>query len=298
MKLTENANIDALPYAGKEPCIYWGKRGFGVRVYASGTKKYILCYRSSGRKRLLTLGEYPSLSRDTAEDMAASYRLLVSEGGDPVLEKRLAVSAAARMPKPQITANKTVGALCDAYLSLHASKKRSGYSDERLIERFVRPPWGKLRADAVSRAHVAILHTHVSKATPGQANRLLAIIKTMWKKATIWGYVAENYANPAVGVTMNKEFPRERFIQPSELPRFISAVEQESDIRIRGALWLFLLTGRGRAKFWRQDGRTLTANAANFESPNQSRESLTFTHSRPAPCRCWSSCRGSPETRT
>ncbi len=108
---------------------------------------------------------------------------------------------------------------------------------------------GELRADAVSRAHVAILHTHVSRATPGQANRLLAIIKTMWKKAAMWGYVAESYANPAaVGVTMNKEFARERFIKPSELPRLISAVEQEPDIRVRGALWLFLLTGARKSE--------------------------------------------------
>jgi integrase len=248
MKLTENAEIAALLYMGNEPCIYWGKRGFGLRVYASGAKKYILSYRSSGRKRLLTLGAYPNLSRDKAEDMAASYRLQVSEGSDPVQENRFAVSAAAGMPKPRVTANKTVGALCDAYLGLHASKKRSGYSDERLINRFVRPAWDKLRADTVSRAHVAILHTQVSTATPGQANRLLAVIKTMWKKAAMWGYVPDNHANPAVGVTMNKEFTRERFIKPSELPRLIAAVEQEPDIRVRGTLWLFLLTGARKSE--------------------------------------------------
>lgn len=248
MKLTENADIAALLYTGIEPCIYWGKRGFGVRVYASGVKKYILSYRSSGRKRLLTLGEYPELSLDNAADIAAAYRLQISEGSDPVLEKRFAVSAAAGMPKPQVTAKKTVGALCDAYLSLHASKKRSGYSDERLIERFVRPAWAKLRADRINRAQVAILHTQVSKTTPGQANRLLSIIKTMWKKAAIWGYVPDNHANPAIGVTMNKEFSRERFIKPTELPRLITAVEQEPDIRVRAALWLFLLTGARKSE--------------------------------------------------
>jgi integrase len=248
MKLAENTNIAALPYMGNEPCIYWGKRGFGVRVYASGAIKYILAYRASGRKRLLTLGAYTDLSRDKAEDIAASYRLQVSEGGDPVQENRFAVSASAGMPKPHVTAHKTVGALCDDYLALHASKKMSGHSDERLINRFVRPAWDKLRADAVSRAHVAMLHTQVSKATPGQANRLLAVIKTMWKKAAMWGYVPDNHANPAVGVTMNKEFARERFIKQSELPRLIAAIEQEPDIRVRAALWLFFLTGARKSE--------------------------------------------------
>src|SRR5450631_1018959 len=139
MKLAEDTNIATLPYMGNEPCIYWGKRGFGVRVYASGAIKYILAYRASGRKRLLTLGAYADLSRDKAEEIAASYRLQVSEGGDPVQENRFALSASAGMPKPHVTAHKTVGALCDDYLALHASKKLSGHSDERLINRFVRP---------------------------------------------------------------------------------------------------------------------------------------------------------------
>ncbi len=38
MELTENADIDTLTYTGKEPCIYWRKRGFGVRVYATGPR--------------------------------------------------------------------------------------------------------------------------------------------------------------------------------------------------------------------------------------------------------------------
>lgn len=248
MKLTENAHVATLAYAGGEPCIYWGKRGFGVRVYPSGSKKYVLSYRTGGKKRLLTLGEHPVLSLDKAEDMAAAYRLQIGEGSDPVLEKRLGVVAANAMPQPQVTAKKTVSALCDAYLTLHASKKRSGYSDERLIERFVRQSWGKLRADTITRSQVAMLHTQVSKKTPGQANRLLAIIKTMWKKAAIWGYVPENHANPAVGVTMNKEFPRERFVKPNEMPRLVTAIEQEPDVRMRGALWLFLLTGARKSE--------------------------------------------------
>ena len=135
-----------------------------------------------------------------------------------------------------------------SYLALHASKKSQAIPTSSLINRFVRPAWDKLRADTVSRTHVAMLHTQVSTATPGQANRLLAVIKTMWKKAAMWGYVPDNHANPAVGVTMNKEFARERFIKPSELPRLIAAIEQEPDIRVRAALWLFLLTGARKSE--------------------------------------------------
>ena len=248
MNLDENIDVSTLPYTGSEPCIYWGKRGFGVRVYPSGAKKFVLSYRASGRKRLLTIGEHPATSLDKAVDMAAAYRLQIGEGGDPVLENRISASAANAMPKPQLTAKKTVAALCDAFLSLHAIKKRSGDTDERLINRFVRPAWGKLRVDSLTRAQVAMLHAQVSKNTPGQANRMLAVIKTMLNKAVIWGFVPENHGNRAYGVQMNKEYSRERFITHEELPRLVASIEQEPDIRMRAALWLFLLTGARKSE--------------------------------------------------
>ena len=48
------------------------------------------------------------------------------------------------MPKPQVTANKSVSALCEMYLTLHASKKKSGDSDRQLLERFIQAAWDDL----------------------------------------------------------------------------------------------------------------------------------------------------------
>src|SRR6266436_4196102 len=124
MNLNEKADVSTLPYTGREPCVYWGNRGFGIRVYPSGAKKFVLSYRASGRKRLLTIGDHPAIALDKAEDMAAAYRLQIGEGGDPVLENRYSATATKAVPNPHLTAKKTVSALCDAYLSLHAIKKR------------------------------------------------------------------------------------------------------------------------------------------------------------------------------
>ena len=157
MNLDHHVEISTLPYTGREPCIYWGDRGFGVRVYPSGARKFVLSYRASGRKRLLTVGDYPALSLDKANDMAAAYRLQIGEGGDPVLENRYSATSVRAAPKPNLTAKKTVTALCDTYLSLHASKKRSGDTDERLIRVFVRPAWGNLRVETLTRAQVRTL---------------------------------------------------------------------------------------------------------------------------------------------
>lgn len=283
MKLPENAKLASLVYTGIDPCIYWGKRGFGVRVYPNGAKKYVLSYRASGRKRLFTLGSCSDIPRDKAEDLAAAYRVQIDEGSDPVFEKRVSAKATkSNGPTPQVTAKKTVSALCDVYLDLHASKKRSGYSDERLIERFVRPALGKLRASAVTRRQVALLHAQVSQKTPGQANRLLAIIKTMWKKAALWGLVPENHGNPAYGIAMNKETPRERFVTVKELPRLVAAIEEEPDVRIRGALWLYLLTGARKSELLqaRWDDVDLDRDELRVPKPKQGKPHIYPLSSR------------------
>lgn len=248
MKLDKKANVAGLPYSGKEPCIYWGERGVGCRVYQSGRKAWVLAYRGTGKKRLFTIGEFPAMSQSTAEDTAAAYRLQIASGSDPAMEKRLNSKSKSASVTPPSPGKKTISALCDSYLVLHASKKRSGTDDKKLIERFIRPSWGNIRAEALSRQQVSLLHASVSQKTPIQANRMLAILKAMMNKASLWGFVPENHGNPALKVPMNKEYSRERFVTLEELPRLAAAIETEPNIFVRGVLWLYLLTGARKSE--------------------------------------------------
>jgi len=72
-KLTKRA-IDELIYAGDGTSrdVRWDALlpGFGVRVYPSGKKAFVLSYREAGRKRLMTLGAYGPLTLDQARDRA------------------------------------------------------------------------------------------------------------------------------------------------------------------------------------------------------------------------------------
>jgi len=52
-----------------------------------------------------------------------------------------------------------------------------------------------------------------------------------------------NHQNPASGVTKFKEKKRDRFVTPSELPKLIEAIQNESNQSAKYALWLYLLTG-------------------------------------------------------
>ena len=73
-KLTKSI-VDRLVYRKErnERCVIWDTLlpGFGVRVYPSGHKAFILSYRVRGRKRLLTLGMYGALTLDRREKQSS-----------------------------------------------------------------------------------------------------------------------------------------------------------------------------------------------------------------------------------
>ena len=66
--------IDSFVYEGKDGSrdVRWDDRlsGFGVRVYPSGLKSFVLSYRCQGRKRLMAIGRYGVLTLDMARDKA------------------------------------------------------------------------------------------------------------------------------------------------------------------------------------------------------------------------------------
>ena len=64
-----------------------------------------------------------------------------------------------------------------------------------LLEKIIKPELGAIKADKVTRAQVAKLHGKL-KATPFQANRVLAVIGSMYAFAGRSGIVPEGM-NPA-----------------------------------------------------------------------------------------------------
>ncbi len=227
--------IDALHCEGSdgERFTVWDDAlpGFGVRVAPSGRKVFVLNYRANGRKRLLTLGTYGALTLDQARDLAKARLGEVVMGRDPVEQRK------------KMLQGETVKALCAAYLERHASRKRSAHDDRRRIEQRILPAWGNRKADSVTRADVAALHTRIGQHAPYEANRTIALLSKMFELARRWGFVAENAANPARGIDKFKEQKRDRWLTHEELPRVTAAIAQEPNLYVRAAIWLYLLTG-------------------------------------------------------
>lgn len=91
MHLTKRT-IESLEYRGPEPRkdIRWDEQlpNFGVRVYPSGRKTFVIGYRHHGRHRLMSLGTLGVLTLEIARDRARRELLAVTDGVDPLTERQ------------------------------------------------------------------------------------------------------------------------------------------------------------------------------------------------------------------
>ena len=78
--------VDSLSVEDKD-AVFWDSelQGFGVRVYPTGSKVYIVQTRSSGKSRRFTLGRHGVIGADEARHLAAHTIARVKQGEDPDL---------------------------------------------------------------------------------------------------------------------------------------------------------------------------------------------------------------------
>jgi integrase len=260
-KLTKKM-IDAAVYEGDiekgDRCVLWDAEvsGFGLRIYPTGKKSFILNYRHNGRMRLLTIGQYGAITLEQARNEAKKHHVDIIQGDDPLAERQ------------RKRAGDTVKDLSSTYLDRHAANKKSGSADKRRIEQHIIPAWGSLKVAAIKRADVAALHTKIGKNKGHyEANRTLALISTMLKLAEHWGVLEEGAPNPARGVKKFPEVKRERFLQSDELPRFFSELAEEPNDTIRDYILISLLTGARRANVQAMQWNQISFEQAEWRIP-------------------------------
>jgi integrase len=191
--------------------------GFGVAVYPSGVKSWIVEYRPHGggrgvAKKRVTLGKIGQLTPDQARKAAADLLAAVRLGADPATEKAERRKAL------------TVGNLLDLFDAQYVGPmvKPGTAVSHRIALAELRSAHGGLKAEALTRGHVATLHARMSD-RPYAANRAVAV----WGKAFTWaasrGLVLEG-CNPTKGLQKYREQGRERFLTSEELGRLGSAL--------------------------------------------------------------------------
>jgi len=185
-----------------------------LSVQPSGAKAWKFIYRSGGRPRWLTIGNAAAIGLADARRIAARLALKVADGGDPQAE-RMAQRGAG-----------TFQELALRFRTEFSSKHNKSWRQAAaLIDRYVLPTWGKLRASEIKRADVAQLMGRLD-ATPALGNQVLAAASVIFS----WGIKQELVElNPCRLVDRNAKKSRERVLSDSEIttlwPEFSPALK-------------------------------------------------------------------------
>lgn len=235
MKLTK-AIIDELKFEGKTPqsahVVYDDTLpGFGIRVWPSGRKTFVLRYRFCGGCRYLSLGAYGPLTLVSARDRAKVFFGQILSGVDPLAEKR-------RKAKGE-----TVKELCSRYLQVHAPKKKTSRNDAAMIRLYIEKSWGGRKFVSVTPADVRKLHQKIGETHATQANRVRSLVSKLWNFARVEDmWPAEvPFTNPVFGVTPFPEVKRREYLKPGEIAIFLDAIATVENRYIRGLFLLYIL---------------------------------------------------------
>ena len=220
-KALESLSPKEKPYLVRDDEI----KGFVVKVYPTGTKTFFLDVLTEKRHDMFKIGQWPDLNIAQIREKARKMRADLAQGKNPKAEKREGV---------------TVGEFFAVYMERHGSEKKSASKDRSHFERLLKP-WSNYRLVDVTRAKVEALHKSIGKETPIQANRVLALLSTMFSKAIIWGYLKGE--NPCRGIKKFKEVSRDRFLSGEELARFFESLDLTENPSFKDFILLALFTG-------------------------------------------------------
>ncbi len=181
-KLTKRA-VDAAE-AGAKDYVIWDDElpGFGLRVFTSGKRSYVLQYRSAGRSRRFTIGLHGVWTPERARQEAKAQLGRIAQGDDPAEERLLDRKAL------------TVKELCDLYLAdLQAGlilgkggrPKKPGTiaSDLGRIHRHIVPLLGSRRVRDLTKADI----TRAMKDIMAGKTRVTVMTKNLRGKSIVRG---------------------------------------------------------------------------------------------------------------
>ncbi len=204
--------------------------GFGLRVFASGRRSYLVQYRSGGRTRRFTIGAHGVWTPETARVEARVLLGRIAKGDNPAEERQLDHKAI------------TIKELCERYLEdaknglilgkgRRPKKASTIYTDEGRIKRHIIPLLGSRRVKDITSADVTRFMRDIaagrSKLDEKTRKHGRSIVRggigtgtrTVGLLGAIFTYAKENgivEANPAHGIRKAADQKRNRRLSEDE----------------------------------------------------------------------------------
>ena len=206
--------------------------GLGIMLFPSGTKTFFVYKRVNGRPDKIKLGRFPQMSVEQARKAAYSTINDIDKGIDPKFEK-------SKLSKEILFAE-----LFEEFMEKHSKLHKKCWNEDEAKYKLHLTYLAKRRISSISKADIIQLHSSLSKDRGiYSANRVLALLTTIFNKAINWGWGG---VNPCIGIKKFKEKSRERFIQGDEISRFFKSLNNEPSEIFRDFFYICLLTGARR----------------------------------------------------
>lgn len=209
--------VDSLQHDPDKELFIWDEEMpcFGLRIFKSGKKSYLIQYRHGGRSRRMSLGRHGTITPDEARTKAKKLLGRIADGENPAEDR----SGQRNAP--------TLASACERFIDEHAKphcKPKTVSEYKRALDAFVKPVIGTHRVMDITRDNIANLHLSM-KDKPYQANRTLAVLSALFNQCELWGLRPDG-SNPCRHVKKYKEQSRERFLSEDEVKRLWETLDQ------------------------------------------------------------------------
>ncbi len=265
-----------LPEKGKRDTYYDTQvQKLAVRITSAGTLSFYVVKRDGAVISWVKLGTYPDQSPEGARKAAQITLGDFAKGINP--------AAAKRAERQQQTLGEAYTQYCDLHLKPQGAKTTADIHAmwERCLGTMPDAPakkhgrkrrkhasgvdWSKRKLDSIDNPAVRTLHANIGTSHPTMANRVIELLSAIFNKAIEFGYRG---ANPADGIKPFKENKRDRFIGGGELPRFFTALAEDTSEDFKHFVLLSLLTGARRTSVLSMRWADLDLQATTWRIPD------------------------------
>lgn len=212
---------------GTQTQVHWDDSlpGFGLRVYETGARVYVVKYRLAGGHQVLdTLGPAELIPLEQARE--AARRTLIkayNERTNPFGNDRL------------------IAEFCDEYIERFSKLHSQNWAaEDDLCRLYLKPQWSDRPISSLRKSDVAALINTVSGISPEMANQVKALISKLWECGQHWNYIDNALKNPTIDLPEIEILDVALTADDSE--RVLAAIETERDFFVRAAMLVLLVS--------------------------------------------------------
>jgi integrase len=223
----------------KAPGRHCDGNGLYLIVDPNGAKRWVLRAVINGHRRDMGLGPYRLVSLKDARELAATYRKIARNGGDPIAERK--------------KAKVVVPTFAEAATTVHVGRawKNKKHQQQWIntLTEYAFPMLGNRRVDQIETADVLKVLTPIWTSKPETALRVKQRIKTVLDYSKAAGFRSGD--NPVEGVT--KGLPKQanlkkhhKALPHKQLPEFIAGLRSSNLTQLTKLAFEFLILTAAR----------------------------------------------------